>query len=657
MYDILHVTSHPPPHILTLSPSPYTGRSEYGTQVQQFQPLPPSPSLPCTSPHCVAIATTPLLSGHQYYFTVKIRNRAGLSASLSSPPYTHASNPPSQGVVRDIDPNSIFNITSTGLSLHNEDVDILVDSQQLAASWNGFEHAHLEVSYSVGLGSRPGIDDVVSFTTAPQSRHVFNNLQLAHGSIYFVTVIADTSTGRTNASSDGVLVLLNIARDVLPRATVYDGGDDMDTDYQLSTTFASAHWFFPPAITQHLSNYRWAILQAVGGDTSNLISVRAFENVGRQMLAAARGLVLRESELYISAVQPCYASSCLTPVYSDGFQIARYPGSTYINATYTPLEWNGDTGTSSVGMLHIFWPPFTDPRLAYYEWSLGTGDPGYELLIYWNRVEWFENQVLISLNETLSLHTRHTVALRGYNKAGLHSSVSTSLYWNVSGEVLPQESVPRSPRVVLDISEPQAMRPQTDDWRQLEYQEGAPGDIEYTNSTSSLSAAWPLLRYKRYDYSISTTPSFQPCTPPSSTCGSTIANVVTVNNLQLTNGQRYYVCVQALGTDAIHPTTSTSAVLTACSNGVTVDLRPPEGSCVQIVPPRLNESATLGSGGEPSSLGPLLPTMHECVMNSSQFQVSTSEIHIIWNQFLDVEQYGTAVHTTGVAYYEYAIGE
>ena len=588
---------------------------------------------------------------------MKIRNSAGLSTSLSSPPYTHASDPPSQGVVHDIDPNSIFNITSTSLSLHNEDIDILVDSQQLAASWNGFEHAHLEVSYSVGLGSRSGIDDVVSFTTAPQSRYVFSNLQLVHGSRYFVTVIAATSSGRTNASSDGVLVLLDIARDVLPRATVYDGGDDMDADYQLSATFASAHWFFPPAITQHLSHYRWAILQAVGGNTSNLILVRAFENVGRQMLAAAGDLVLTEGELYVSAVQPCYASSCLPPVYSDGFQIARHPGSTYINATYTPLEWNGDTGTSSVGTLQISWAPFTDPQLAYYEWSLGTGDPGYELLIYWNRVEWFENQVLLSLNETVSLHTRNTVTLRGYNTAGLHSSVSTSLYWNVSGEVLPQVSVPRSPRMVLDISESQAVVPQTVDWRQLEYQEGVPGDIEYTNSTSSLSAAWPLLRYKRYNYSISTTPSFQSCTPPGPTCGSTIANTVTVNNLQLANGQRYYVCVQALGADAIHPTTSTPAVLTACSNGVTVDLTPPEGSCVQIVPPRLNESATLGSGDEPSSLGPLLPTLHECVANSSQFQVSTSEIQIIWNPFLDVEQYGTAVHATGVAYYEYAIGE
>ena len=78
---------------------------------------------------------------------------------------------------------------------------------------------------------------------------------------------------------------------------------------------------------------------------------------------------------------------------------------------------------------------------------------------------------------------------------------------------------------------------------------------------------------------------------------------------------------------------------------------------MQIVPPRLNESATLGSGGEPSSLGPLLPTSHECATNRSQLQVSTSEVHIIWNQFLDVEQYGTAVHTTGVARYEYAVGE
>ena len=561
-------------------------------------------------------------------------------------------------MVLDINPNTNFDIVSTGLSLHNEDIDILVDSQQLAASWTGFEHAHLAVTFSVGLGSQPGIDDVVSFTPASGGRYLFSNVRLVHGSRYFATVIAETVTGRTNASSDGVLVLLNIERGVLPYTTVYDGGTDIETDYQLSTTFASAHWLFPPAITQHASHYQWAVLLAVGGNSSNLVQVKAYENVGRQTLAAAGGLELMAGERYVSAVQACYPASCLPPVYSDGFRIATYPGSTRVNATYTPLEWNMDSGTSSLGVLQITWEPFTDPRIAYYEWSLGTAEPGYELLIYWNRVEWSENEVLVTINETVSLHARNTVSLRGYNSAGLHSTASSPLYWNIGGEVLPQDSVPSSPLVVLDVLESQVPISLVTDWRQLEHQEEDVRDIEYSNSVSSVSALWPLLRYKRYNYSVSATPSFQPCGSPTSiACGSTIANSITVGNLRLTDGRRYFVCVQAVRDDAIQQTSSTPAVLTVCSNGVTVDLTPPAGSCVQIVPPRLDESVTIGSGGEPSSLGPLQPAPLECVTNGSQFQASTSEIHIIWSQFLDVEQNGSAVHATGVAYYEYAIGE
>ena len=561
-------------------------------------------------------------------------------------------------MVLDINPDSNFDIVTTGLSLHNEDIDVLVDSQQLAVSWTGFEHAHLDVTFSVGLGSQPGVDDVVSFTPASGGRYTFNNVRLAHSSRYFATVIAETVTGRTNMSSDGVLVLLNIERDILPYTTVYDGGTDLDSDYQLSATFVSAHWLFLPAITQHVSHYRWAVLQAVGGNSSNLIEVRPYENVGRQTLAAVGNLELTEGEWYVSAVQACYPASCLPPVYSDGFQIATPPSSTHINATYTPLEWNMDAGTSSQGVLQITWEPLTDPQIAYYEWSLGTGEPGYELLIYWNRVEWFENQVLVTINETISLHTHNTVSLRGYNSAGLHSTASSPLYWEVGGEVLSQDFVPSSPPVIFDILESQVPITLVTDWRQLEHREEDVRDIEYSNSTSSVSAMWPLLRYKRYNYSVSATPSFQPCGSPTSlACGSTIANAVTVSNLQLTDGRRYFVCVQAVREDAIQQTSFTPAVLTACSNGVTVDLTPPAGSCVQIIPPRLDENITIGSGGEPSSLGPLQPDPPECVTDGPRFQASTSEIHIVWNQFLDVEQNGSAVHATGVAYYEYAIGE
>lgn len=642
------------------------GKTEYGSQVTEFSPLPSLPSPLCSTPHCLPISTSslPLLTGHTYYVTLRLRNAAGLENYITSGGFVLIHGPPSGGRVIDLDAHASFSLEDTCTSLHDSDIDLLLDSDWLASRWEGFDHAHLNVTFSISLGSIPGTDDVIPFLSIGTVTHyTFTNLTLVHGDHYYVTVVAENEYGTTNATSDGILYLSGLAAAVSMAAVVDGSNEGEDTDYQYSVSSVAAQWAFPPSLLPHLSYYQWAVylLDSVSFQPT---LVRAYENMGSHTSGTAGGMELRQEGVYVSGVQACLSTPipiCLSPVYSDGVHILRHPEPSSVYATYTPLEWNTDFSTSNYGKLVIEWSPFQDTRLAYYEWALGTGDPGYELLTEWNQVEWYETSATEYINVTISLHKSNTVTLQGYNAAGLYSRIGVGLYWNVDGEAIPQDHAPRSKLIVYDIPDSLVPGLSTSDWRELEYVEWDPVgmELDYTSSAHSLSATWPDLRYMAYNYSVSATPTFTARDSPSNlACGTTIANSVTIPDLELEDGQRYYVCVQGRRDNAIHPSPSTPHTLTACTNGITADLTPPTGSCVEIRSMILDQDSELGSGGVASGSGldVLVPFHKECVKNGSQFQTSSSDMHIVWSPFQDVEWYGNAVHVSGVAHYQYAIG-
>ena len=599
-----------------------------------------------------------------------MRNSVGLSSAITSDPYLHVSGPPSPGVVLDIDPSARFGIEGNGLSLHDKDVDFLVDTTDLVATWQGFEHAHLPVTFWVGLGAEPQSDNIASFVYVGQNTsYTFNNLTFDEEfKMCYVTVIATNEYGDTTSSSDGVLILLNVMP-LISSGKVYDGGEEMDIDYQYSTSFAAARWQFPSMLTPFLSHYNWAIYQE---DDSNLTAlpdsaalVKSFDNVGADQLSSTGGLNLDVGKRYVSAVQACHFSSCFSPIFSDGFLVTSSPPSTSnVTATFAPFQFDSEYGTSTVGLLTISWSPFPYSQISYCEWGLGTGAPAHELLQYWNEVEGSLSYISVTVNLTISVHTTNTVTLRCYNAAGLRSSTDAyaPLQWIIDGEIVPQDSVPRSNLIIFDLPDSQVPPLTTTDWRELEYREWVPTDIQYSASLSSLSAAWPDLRYMEYEYSVSALQQFQTC--PSSDamgCGTTIANALTISDLSLVDGERYYVCVRAVRQNAIHPTPSTPQVLMVCSNGVTVDYSPPRGGCVQIAPPLLLREVTIELDDDDemeSGDAPLIESrLRRQCGNGSRFQSSSSDLHIVWNQFSDVEEYGNPVHSSGVAYYEYAVGK
>ncbi len=644
----------------------------------------------CPHTQCFAVditaETSPLANGKSYYFTLSATNRAGLSAFLTSDPYYYDTVTPSPGLVLDFDPSAPMEVVS-GSSFHLADVDVLLEGAAVGVRWTGFNHPTAAVEYAVALGRSPGSHDTFPFTTVPSqvSSFTFAGVALQEGSTYYATVVAETGFSRVNSSSNGVLVYRQGGVAALRQAMVRDGTGEVDVDYQASSSQVSAQWLVPAHLHARISHYEWALLQAadqegetptrggeesgsgirldssgsgsnvsesgLGPDVEQLVVIRDYENVGKDMVGVASVSGLRaDGSVYINAIKACFASGCLPPVVSNGFQISTPPRPGSFNATYMPLQFDEVYSSSSSGTLELEWEEFQDPQLAYYEWALVGGAEGVGLLAGWRQVDWFQNRIIVTLNVTVSLHGINTVTLRGINSVGLYASTSAALQWRVRDRVTPQEDVPRPPLVVYDTDSSQRVRNLAETgWRQ---EDSSVVDIQYTGSESSLSGAWPDLRYSQYNYSISLEQRYQPCSSEGTlACGTTALNAAIVSNLPLSHGERYYFCVQTNREFALHSTPTTPPSLEACSNGVTVDLTPPLGRCIKITTPASHLTREEGV-----SLGEVRD--RECAgINDTVFQVSTSELFLVWAEFGDVEESGNAVHASGVAHYSFAIGQ
>ena len=641
-----------------------SGLTRYGEEILTYRPLPKDTPISCPSPMTCFIMDPSLLlhAGISYYFSLFATNRAGLSSLLtSSVSYKYTSATPTVGLVLDFDPSSEVKVVD-GSSYHMADIDVLLEGETLGLWWRGFAHSSLPINYHVSLGSAPGMDDIVSSTSIEIGVYQYTFFQLpplVEGATYYSTVTAATLFGMVNVSSNGVLFLGNLTS-VKPQTLVYDGLGEVDVDYQTSTSHITAQWFFPNSVHAQISHYMWGLVQvqssqeihlqdmgsASGSGLDDTVHqvVREFVHVGKDksgVLSLNDGLEIG-GVLYMNAIRACFATHCLPPVYSNGFYISSPPNAGPLSAIYSPSGGiNAEYGTSSQGKLDLRWIQFVDLDLTYYEWRLMSD---VSQLVSWQHIEKSE-QVSVVINVTLTLHHSISAQLRIYNSVGLHITSTAELEWNVDGSVLPHNSVPHSPLQVFDVLKLPSSSESLSDWRELTYLEAQVLDIDYINSTY-LSGVWPHLRYKTYNYSISTLQAYMPSSDAAGiACGSTFLNHASLTSPDLQDGQTYYFCVRALQEHAIHPTSSTPSVLEVCSNGVTIDLLAPRGSCFKIVSPLLE--GVNGGQRERNVVG--ASSSLECSLrNDSLFQVSDSELYLSWSEFVDSSE---------VAYYSCAIGE
>ncbi|CAG2231460.1 unnamed protein product [Mytilus edulis] len=103
---------------------------------------------------------------HNYYFTIKATNLAGLSVMKTSVTYTHDVQLPAKGIVIDV-PMMINQSAHANKDI--EDIDFSTDKTSLAVSWTGFAHPHERVNFSGCVGTLPKMCDVSTMTVFTES--------------------------------------------------------------------------------------------------------------------------------------------------------------------------------------------------------------------------------------------------------------------------------------------------------------------------------------------------------------------------------------------------------------------------------------------------------------------------------------------------------
>lgn len=224
---------------------------------------------------------------------------------------------------------------------------------------------------------------------------------------------------------------------------------------------------------------------------------------------------------------------------------------------------------------------------------------------------------------------------------GLFVSGAAQVRWNVSGNIVARTHVKAQViPLVYDVPASAVGENPTGDWREVEQQYRNYADIDYSQSSSSLAAAWPTLHYPSFNWSVSVLKQYLPCGHMSAvSCGTAIGTTLRLTNVTLLHGWRYHVCISshAILVQHKHHNESLPAV-EHCTDGVTIDTSPPTSGCVWA--------------------GPAVNTKPDCQQKLQEVvQASTSELHVAWQHFTDVEAKKAAVHLSAIGRYEIGVGK
>ncbi|CAC5370733.1 unnamed protein product [Mytilus coruscus] len=645
------------------------GHSAYGTDVQGFQPLRLGSTCTFTQPpSCTAVNVSDLdwyLHGHHtYYVSIKVTNTAGQAAILSSGPYIHDVQLPAEGVVLDIETQDI----STHIPFKDiQDMDFQTATSSMAARWSGFAHPHLDITYKISIGTTMGGSDVLSLKDVGTSLvHKETGLSLTPYQKYYFTITAVTSAGITWKSSDGITIVTE--NDVLTGVSIFDGEPcnitdkmlehhmedhrlycSVDADVQLSTNSLKAYWTVADNVKPYTTDAYIAIEKSVGNQWS---IYHDFIHVSTAFDVSIDDLTLNPGIKYRIVLKLCAKTICYSHISSDGVMVIANPPVTgditveHLNTTQT-----GGAEKLMVSFAQFYDPDIEDMTEKYttvdkYEFAITDNSVQGKTYMVWTKLDYtaIGHQITFEyvLNGTMDFSRCKRFSIRGYNKAKLYSTVSTEIKdCGAFNPILIQ------PNIVIDaVGAPDAndgigkpvFLEQNDLWTEA--------DRDYTPYKNVISAVWPTLRHKNYDYAIieakkvDVTTYYRqvnqlnlktPCDHPDRIkCGHTdngFMNVEFTNN-ELFHGTRYIVCVHADATKIQHETwVEDLAEINACSDGIIVDLTPPVAGRLWI-----------GT-------------------NQGQiYQTTTTHLYVNWDGFRDVEEYGVGPHSTGIKEYILGIG-
>jgi hypothetical protein len=282
---------------------------------------------PMTVKASMTTATLPVAFGREgqhFVVTVTCQNRAGLTSSASSPELVLMTRGPAAG--------NVFDGPAAG-----EDVSFQQSTSELHASWAGFVDVAGGfggvAAYAVGLGTEPGLDDVMSLHDVGhvQAAHL-RDLVLTAGKTYYAVVQAcNTLQLCTTVSSDGVTV-----DNSAPIAgVVVDGTRSVDIDAQAYTPGISAGWAGFHDVHSGIQEYQWCIGTAAGPrcDVLNMTSV------GRATRAISTRVSLPEdgTPLFVT-VEAVNGAGLTVQASSDGIALDRTPPEIVTRPYFVPIS-------------------------------------------------------------------------------------------------------------------------------------------------------------------------------------------------------------------------------------------------------------------------------------------------------------------------------
>ncbi|CAG2234222.1 unnamed protein product [Mytilus edulis] len=648
------------------------GHTAYGTDIQDFLPLQSGDICTFTyPPNCTAVDITNMdwfLHGHHtYYVSIKITNSAGLVTIQTSDSYIHDVQLPAEGVIIDVDPQNFV----TDIPLKDiEDIDFQTSADSMSARWSGFAHPHLDVTYNISIGTTAGGSDVVSMKDVGTSlSHQESGLALTPFETYYFTVTAISSAGNTAVSSDGVTIVTE--NDGLSGITINDGKpcnmtdltvghheDDNrlycadDVDVQMSTSSLKAYWSVPVGIQSYTRDAYIAIEKRTG--TGNMwTTFRDFVHYSTVFDVSIDDLTLDPGIKYRIVLKLCARTICFQTIHTDGVMVIANPPT----AGDITIEHLNTTEGNGVEKLAVSFTQFYDPDIEdttekyaavdKYEFAITDNSVLRKPYMTWtNLVTYTTNANQISfeyeLNGTMDFSKCKRFSIRGYNNVKLYTTISTEVK-----DCDAYNPILIIPNIVIDaVGAPDAL---DSHGKMIYLEENAywpEPDMDYTPYKNVISAAWPTLRHKDYDYAILDAKTIdvttyyhqisqlsltKPCDHPDSIrCGHTINGFMNelFSNNELVHGTRYTVCVHA---NPIQITRETwieyLEEINSCSDGIVVDLTPPVAGRLWI-------------GVNPGIV----------------YQTSNTDLYINWDGFHDVEEYETGPHATGIKEYILGIG-
>ncbi|WAR04893.1 hypothetical protein MAR_020262 [Mya arenaria] len=575
-----------------------------------------------------------------YYGTVKATDLLGLFVVASSEKYTNNYNVPSSGVVYDID------TADDRPFVDIDDIDFQSKTDVLASRWNGFYHPHSSVQFRICIHDQNGIN-IVCETATSDDHHTFNGIRLQSYEKYYQEVTAISIAGNVSASSDGVIVVIPEEEHIFE---IFDGlrcnntgtkefyivshykqvdifNCTEDIDYQYQTSSLNAYWRLPEDKMHFMQTIFWRVeKRAPVVDMWTPLS--EYQTLRNRDVLHITGLYLIPGRKYRISVKACAQQFCFKSMSSDGVFIIPNPPIT------GSLSVNYDMGVNKDSDIEDMNEALT--VIQRYEYAFTDGKPDSELLNKWDIIGFTSGSETAIQFEIIPLQKIRfmkcwKLAIRGFTKAGTYSIISSEIRNCSNLQEVKPSSVIDAVGKTIGKQDGHAIGGEIFLEQNLDWNEY---DEDYTSYTNVISAVWPKLRYKHYNWAVISISNEDPtifygtndnvglrypCTHPETiACGETDGEYMNAkfDTGVLKHGRRYIVCIHANETYLYHEKwTQHLNEFMECTDGVTVDITPPIAG-----------------------------------------KISTSDILVMWDSFSDIEEHRYHVHESGISYYAICIG-